>query len=168
MIKGITFDEQTVAAANDGHIYNVLAQGETGITQGCNITSDSSNMYIDTGYMLICGRQVQVVSMETVPLETVSSGELYCKVVYQIDLTQTNTENDFLQGSIVTLTNSSGYPAVTQDDLDDGGTLYQYPLAQYHVTVGGADSFTDLTQDADLIFMKASQFRLVGTTLYID
>ena len=168
MIKGITFDEQDVSAANDGHIYNVLANGATGITQGCTVTNDTTNLYISAGYMLICGRQVQVVSTETVPLETVASGELYCTVVYQIDLTQTNTQNDFLQGSIVTLTNSSGYPAVTQDDLDDGGTLYQYPIARYHVTVGGADNFTDLTTNADITFIKASQFRLVGTTLYID
>lgn len=168
MIKGITFDEQTISAANMGHFMNVFSGKQTGITQGCEITYDASNLYIASGYMLICGRQVQIVGTQTVPLNTVVSGELYCKVVFEIDLTKTNTEEDFLQGTIKTLTSSSGYPVPTQDDLDEGGTLYQYELASYHVSVSGADSITPLTNDIAVDWMPESKFRLVGTTLYID
>ena len=168
MIKGITFDEQTISAANMGHFMNVFSGKQTGVTQGCTITNDTTNLYIDAGYFLICGRQVQIIGTQTVPFETVLSGELYCKVVFEIDLTKVNTENDFLQGTIKTLTNSSGYPTVTQDDLDDGGTLYQYEIAKYHVTVSGPDNVTDLTNAISVDWMPESKFRLVGTTLYID
>lgn len=168
MINGITFDEQTITAANMGHFMNVFSGKQTGITQGCEITSDADNMYIDAGYMLICGRQVQIIGNQTVPLETVDSGELFCMVVFEIDLTKTNTESTFLQGTIKTLSSASAYPVPTQNDLDEGGTLYQYALAKYHATVSGADSFTDLTSDIDAGWMKESKFRLVGTTLYID
>lgn len=168
MINGITFDEQTITAANMGHFMNVFSGKQTGVTQGCEITNDTSNMYIAAGYFLIVGRQVQIVGTQTVPFETVDSGGLYCKVVFEIDLTKTNTESSFLQGTIKTLTSASAYPAPTQNDIDNGGTLYQYPLAQYHVTSGGVDSFTDLTSEVDVNWIPASKFRLVGTTLYID
>lgn len=168
MINGITFDEQTITAANMAHFMNVFSGHQNGVTQGCEITNDASNLYIAPGYFLIHGRQVQIVGTQTVALERVSSGALYCLVVFEIDLSKTNTETSFLQGTIRTLTSASAYPVPTQEDLDDGGTVYQYPLARYHVTSSGADSFTDLTEDVAVDWMSEGKFRLVGTTLYID
>ena len=124
MIKGITFDSQQISAANMGHFMNVFSGEQSGITQGCAVTYDSSNIYMAAGYLLLKGRQVQIVGTQTIPLETVASGELYCKTVFEIDLTKTNTTSSFLQGTIKTLTSSSGYPSVTQQDIDNGGTLY--------------------------------------------
>ena len=168
MINGITFDEQTITAANMAHFMNVFSGHQNGVTQGCEITSDANNLYIAPGYFLIHGRQVQIVGTQTVPLEHVDSGALYCLVVFEIDLTKTNTETSFLQGTIRTLTSASAYPAPTQEDLDDGGTVYQYPLARYHVTSSGVDNFTDRTGSVDVDWIPASKLRLVGTTLYID
>ena len=168
MIKGITFDEQSISAANMGHFMNVFSGKQTGITQGCAITSDASNLYIAAGYMLICGRQVQIVGNQTVPFLSVASGELFCKIVFQIDLTKTNTESDFLQGTIETLSSASAYPVATKNDLDEGGTLYQFELAQYHVTSSGVDSVVDLTNAVSVDWLPKSKLRLVGTTLYID
>lgn len=164
MIKGITFDMQQVTAANMGHFMNVFSSYQSGITQGCEVTSDASNLYIAPGYMLLCGRQVQIVGTQTVPLETVASGEQYCVVVFQIDLTKQNTSSVFLQGTIETLTSSSGYPTVTQQDIDDGGTLYQWPIAKYHVTASGADSFTDLTETVDTTWISKGRFSLDTST----
>lgn len=170
MIKGITFDAQQISAANMGHFMNVFSGKQSGITQGCEITNDASNIYIAPGYLLLKGRQVQIVGTQTVPLQTVVSGELFCKVVFQIDLSKTNTESAFLQGTIETLTSASGYPAVQQDDIDEGGTLYQWPIAQYHVTVSGADSFTDLTNEISVDWISKGKFSLntATNTLTID
>lgn len=170
MIKGITFDEQQISAANMGHFMNVFSGHQSGITQGCEVTYDSDNLYIAAGYMLLSGRQVQIVGTQTVPFLTVISGELYCKTVFQIDLTQTNTESTFLQGTIETLSNSSGYPAVRQDDIDDGGTIYQWPIAQYHVTVSGAENVVDLTNTVSVDWVSKSNFTLntATNTLTID
>ena len=164
MIKGITFDEQQITAANMGHFMNVFSGKQSGITQGCEVTYDSDNLYIAEGYMLLCGRQVQIVGTQTVPFLTVNSGELYCKIVFQIDLTQTNTQSTFLQGTIETLSSSSGYPAVRQDDIDDSGTIYQWPIAQYHVTVGGAENVVDLTDSVNVDWVSKSNFTLNTST----
>lgn len=164
MIKGITFDAQQVTAANMGHFMNVFSGKQSGITQGCAVTSDSSNLYIAPGYLLLCGRQVQIVGTQTVPLQTVATGALYCKVVFQIDLSQSNTESTFLQGTIETLSSASGYPTVQQDDIDNGGTIYQWPIAQYHVTVSGMDSFRDLTGNVQIDWLSKSKFTLNTST----
>ncbi|HAC61272.1 MAG TPA: hypothetical protein DCF66_03780 [Lachnospiraceae bacterium] len=168
MIKGITFDEQTISAANMGHFMNVFSGHQSGVTGGCELTHDTSNMYIGAGYMLISGRQVQIIGTQTIPFVTVASGELYCLTVFQIDLSKTNTESDFLQGTIETLTSSSGYPVPQQDDLDNGGTIYQLPIARYHASVSGVDSFQDMLKNVAVDWLPASKLRLVGTTLYID
>lgn len=164
MIKGITFDSQQVSAANFGHLTNVLIEKQSGITQGCEVTNDSANLYMAAGYILLCGRLVQIVGTQTISLETVASGELYCKAVFEIDLTKTNTSSSFLQGTIKTLTSSSGYPSVTQQDIDNGGTLYQWPIAQYHVTANGADSMSVLTNSINVDWISKSKFTLNTST----
>lgn len=164
MIKGITFDSQQISAANMGHFMNVFSGKQSGITQGCAVTYDSTNLYLAAGYMLLKGRQVQIVGTQTIPLETVASGELYCKAVFEIDLTKTNTTSSFLQGMIKTLTSSSGYPAVTQQDIDNGGTLYQWPIAQYHVTASGADSVEVLTEACSVDWLSKSKITLNTST----
>ena len=170
MIKGITFDEQDVTAANDGHVRNLFTKGQSGFTQGCMVTHDDDNTYIASGYMMIKGRQLQVLGTQTIPHETVSSGELYCLLVYQIDLTKTNTSISFQQGSVETLTSASGYPAATQQDIDAGGTLYQWPIAQYHVNPNGIDSYKILASSIDMDWMPKKRFSLdtVSRTLTID
>lgn len=164
MIKGITFDEQQISAANMGHFMNVFSGKQSGITQGCEVTYDSDNLYIAEGYMLLSGRQVQIVGTQTVPFLTVISGELFCKTVFQIDLSQTNTESTFLQGTIETLSSSSAYPAVRQDDIDDGGTIFQWPIAQYHVTVSGAENVVDLTNTVSVDWVSKASFTLNTST----
>lgn len=164
MIKGITFDAQQISAANMGHFMNVFSGKQSGVTQGCAVTYDTDNLYIAAGYLLLCGRQVQIIGTQTVPLESVISGELYCKTVFQIDLSKTNTESVFLQGTIETLTSSSGYPAVRQDDIDNGGTIYQWAIAQYHVTVSGADNIVDLTNPVSVDWVSKGNFTLNTST----
>ena len=44
MIKGITFDSQQISAANMGHFMNVFSGNQSGITQGCAVTHDSTNI----------------------------------------------------------------------------------------------------------------------------
>lgn len=172
MIKGITFDEQTVKAENMAHFMRTFSGDANGITRGCDITSDADNMYIAEGYMLLMGREIQVIGTHTVPLNKVTTGEQYCRVVYEIDLSKSNTDDVFNQGAIKTLTSSTGYPNLTQQDLEDNPTgIYQYLLAQYHSTTSGIDSFTAKTETVDTNWMNEEKFKkhfnLKGTDLYI-
>ena len=167
MISGITFDQQAIKAEDMAHFMKIFSSNAAGITRGCTITSDSSNMYMTEGYLLIQGREIKIIGTQTIPFETVTTGEEYCSVVIEIDLSKTNTETVCNQLAIKTLTSSSGYPALTQQDLEDNPTgVYQYLLAQYHVSVSGADSFVSKTTNAGLP-LNQNAFTLSGTDLYI-
>ncbi len=172
MISGITFDEQTIKSADMANLVKKFSGSQNGITKGCTITSDGSNMYISDGYLLIQGRQIRVTGTHTVPLETVTTGELYCSVVLELDMSKENTETQLNQLSLKTITSSSGYPALTQQDLEDNpdGT-YQYLLAQYHVLVSGVENFSVQASEIDVSYLRAADlknyFKLTGTNLYI-
>lgn len=172
MISGITFDQQTIKAEDMAHFMKTFSADANGITRGCEITSDASNMYMSEGYLIIQGREIKITGTQTVAFNTVSSGEQYCSIVIEIDLSKSNTETACNQLSIKTLTSSSGYPALTQQDLDDNPTgTYQYLLAQYHASSSGVDSFVAKAGEVDTTFMKeadfTAHFKKTGTDLYI-
>ena len=142
MIRGITFDQQLIKAEDMAHFMRTYSASTAGITRGCEITSDESNIYIAEGYMLIQGREIKITGTHEIPFESVTSGEEYCRVVLEIDLSKSNTEDVCNQLDMKTIMNSSGYPELTQQDLEDEPTgIYQYLIAQYHVNVEGVDSF---------------------------
>lgn len=167
MISGITFDQQAIKAEDMAHFMKAFSSDAVGITRGCEVTSDSSNLYISEGYLLIQGRQIKITGTQTVPFNTVTTGEQYCRVVIEIDLSKANTETACNQLSIKTLTSSSGYPSLTQQDLEENPTgTYQYLVAQYHTSISGIDSFTAKAGNADMPLTKAN-FVVTGTDLYI-
>jgi hypothetical protein len=172
MISGITFDQQTIKAEDMAHFMKTFSADTNGITRGCTITSDASNMYVSEGYLLIQGREIKITGTQTIALNKVSTGEEYCSVVIEIDLSKSNTETVCNQLAIKTITSSSGYPALTQQDLEDNPEgVYQFLLAQYHASASGVDSFTAKAVEADTAFMTetdfTAHFKKSGTDLYI-
>ena len=139
--RGITYSKQSVSSNDDSHIYRVLLGGKDGKTRGCKMTFGTDDIYISDGYFFASGRLVEITSAETVSTPIVSSGTSYCKLVYEIDLSKTNTNTEFNQGSFKILTSSTGYPAITQEDLESGGNIYQLPFARFTKTVAGIGSF---------------------------
>lgn len=151
MISGITFDQQTIKAEDMAHFMKTFSAGTCGITRGCEITSDSSNIYISEGYLLIQGREIKIIGTQTIALNSVSTGEEYCNVVIEIDLSKSNTETVCNQLAIKTVASSSGYPALTQQDLEDNPEgMYQFLLAQYHTTVSGVDNIIVKAETAEM------------------
>lgn len=150
MINGITFSEQLTTSADFAHFQNVFLHKSNGVTKGCEISHAAGNVYIQKGYFITCGRFVRVVGMETVPTPEIISGQIYCKVVFEIDLTKINTAEDFKQGYYRVLTSVEAYPQPTQEDLDNEGTLYQMPWCQFIKAVDGIKEFRDLREILDL------------------
>lgn len=139
--RGITYSKQSVSSNDDSHIYRVLLGGRDGKTRGCKMTFGTDDIYISGGYFFASGRLVEITSAETVSTPIVSSGTSYCKLVYEIDLSKTNTNTEFNQGAFKILTSSSDYPTITQEDLESGGNIYQLPFARFTKTVAGIGSF---------------------------
>lgn len=144
MINGITFQEQLITSANMAHFMWTFLNKTNGVTKGCAVSAEEFSVYVQSGYFIVFGRMVQIIGTEEIAAPEVEAGELYCKMVFEIDLTKENTEEQFNQGYFKVLSSPDAYPDVTQQDLDAGGTLYQLPFCQFTVSVSGIDNFHDL------------------------
>lgn len=150
MVNGITFSEQLTTSADFAHFQNTFLNRSNGVTKGCGISHADGNVYVQKGYFVIAGRFVRVVGVETIPTPDVLSGQLYCKVAFEVDLTKVNTPEEFGQGYFRVLSSADGYPALTQEDLDADGTLYQMPWCQFVKGVDGIHEFRDLREILNL------------------
>ena len=136
MIRGITFSEQMFYSADFAHFQHFWLNGQSGITKGCSITNTSTNVTIGKGYFIVHGRLMNVEAADVIGSEHgFETG--YNRIVYEIDLTKTNTITEFNQGAIKVLHTAT----LTQQDLDAGGTVYQYPLCHFQWSGSGISSF---------------------------
>lgn len=140
-IRGITFSRQTVSSNDDAHIYKVLLGGRNGKTKGCKMTFGTDDIYISEGYFFAANRLVEISSTETVTSPIVSAGVEYCRLVFEIDLAKINSNTEFAQGYFKILSSSTNYPTLTQEDLEEGGVIYQLPFAKFQKSVAGIANF---------------------------
>ena len=140
-IRGITFSKQSVSSNDDSHIYKVLLNGRNGKTKGCKMTFETNDIYVSDGYFFAANRLIEIQSTETIETPVVSAGTTYCRLVFEVDLTKTNTNSAFNQGYFKILSSQTDYPAITQEDLDNGGNVYQLPFARFTKTIDGIGLF---------------------------
>lgn len=140
-VRGITFSKQTVSSNDDAHIYEILLNGRKGKTKGCKMTFGTDDIYISNGYFFAANRLIEVSSNETVSTPVVTSGTTYCRLVFEVDLTKLNTNSEFNQGSFKVLTSTADYPGIIQEDLANGGNVYQLPFARFTKTINGIATF---------------------------
>lgn len=146
MIRGITFADQLTTSDDFSHLQNKWFNGVSGITKGCAVSADADNIYVAAGYFLIFGRLVRIVGTETIASEVVEMNK-YCKLVFEIDLSKTNSTTVFNQGYFKILSSFDEYPSLIQEDLDDGGTVYQMEFARFVKTSTSITEFTSMTID---------------------
>ena len=150
MVNGITFSEQLITSENFAHFMYTFLNHANGVTKGCAISNANGKVYVQKGYFIVFGRMVQIIGTEEIASPDVVSGQLYCKVVFEVDLSKENTAEEFIQGAFKTLTSTTGYPSVKQEDLDDAGKVYQMPWCQYVKQAGSIKDFRDLREILDL------------------
>lgn len=137
MIRGITFADQLITSKDDAHCRNLFLNYGVGITKGCNITSDESNIYVSGGYFVVGGRFVNIVGQETITPDPIEASVLNCVLVFEIDLSKINTTEEFNQGYFKILKSPTAQPEVTREDLDADGTIYQLPFVNFKLTPTG-------------------------------
>lgn len=140
MIRGITFADQLTTSDDFAHLQNKWFNGVSGVTKGCNVTADADNVYVAPGYFLISGRLVRIVGTETIVSEVVELNK-YCSLVFEIDLSKTNSTTVFNQGYFKVLSSTDEYPTLTQEDLDADGTVYQMEFARFIKTTTSITEF---------------------------
>lgn len=151
-MRGITFDQQNITAEDMAHYMYIVSQKKSGVSKGLEMSYSGGNIYIASGRLFVCGRQAAVDGTDTVAIPTVSSGTLYCRLVFEVDLSKTNTSASFQQGYWKILQSYDSYPSLTQQDLDAHPTngIYQLQMAKFTVTASGINNWTDERQQFDI------------------
>lgn len=163
-LDGFVFDKRNITSAAWAHYNWIMTGKQDGLTSGCDMTVSGNDVNIADGYFFIRGRMGIVSGTTTVTAPTVASGTAYCTLVAQIDLTKVNTTDEMKQLTFEVLTSASTYPSVTQEDLDNGGNIYQVAFAHFDVTANGISNFTPVIGEVDTDYIHADQFSYVSGT----
>jgi len=140
MLRGHVFKYQTFSETAFAHFINTFLRNNIGVTKGCNLSHTTNSATISAGFFCIYGRFLEVVGNETISNIT-NTG--YYSLVCNVDLSKTNTKTQLLQAELTVVRNTSGYPTLTKENLDNGGNVYQYEFARFRVTDTGITDFQD-------------------------
>lgn len=140
MLKGETFSLQTFTSEAFALFIDRFANEQCGVMTGCALSNTGNSVTIGDGYFLIRGRLLRIISNVTVSSITTDG---YYSLICEIDLSKTNTISEFNQGAIKVISGVSDYPSLTQQDITDDGTVYQYEFARFRVSSGSITDFAD-------------------------
>lgn len=143
MVKGETYDKQAFENAVFRHFINIFLNKQDGVTKGCDLEKDAEAITITQGMFCIQGGFLREVegTRNVIPKE---AG--YYKLVYEIDLSKTNLKGEFNQGSYKFVKALGDYPKLVQEDLENGGNIYQLAFCQFRITETGLQDFKDIRQ----------------------
>lgn len=163
MVRGETYNKQLFESETFRHFINIFLNKESGVTRGCNPTKEDEYITIETGNFVIQGGFLREV---TGTKNKIPSEAGYYKLVYEIDLSKTNTKDEFKQGSYKFVKALGDYPSLTQEDLENGGTVFQLPFCQFKITETGLEDFKDLREFIDYgIYARSSDFSYIMATI---
>lgn len=137
-ISMIQADRNFATPADDASLYDALAQYQSRIINRGNlmkVTIDGLVATVNTGQAIIQGRLVKITEAEQITLPASTSGNIDIVV----DLTQTNTISGTAgNADYVPTINQVALKVVTgssnQDDLNNGGSIYDFPIAAFTST----------------------------------
>lgn len=113
-----------------------------GILSGCAISYTGTALTVAAGQMIACGRVFSLPEAKTLALTGATSG--LARVLVQIDLAGTSSESEFEQVSFVIqyAATADAFAALTQDDVNASGTIYQMELCRAALSASGITSAT--------------------------
>lgn len=141
MIKVYQAKGSTVTPTADARLYEFLSNRTTGVVMGCEVTSlGGLQLRVASGWVFILGRCVEVQE-ETVTVTPSSDGEVNGRLLLRLDVS-TDTPGVWVTQAQTPL------PALTQEDINGSGTIYELPLATYNVNENQIDDLTSVAQVA--------------------
>lgn len=152
VMTGTTFDRMRVTPKMDALLYQhatqILAQVLYGYEDGLSSSATGLKVTTQKGAAIIYGR----LCVNDAPVDTAIPANTKGYLCIVIDLTQVNTstgtpgQDDYVavnnQVSLKAIT-AANLDALTQEDLLNGGNIYQMPLYQYSAT-GSAVTLTKI------------------------
>ena len=127
MITVYQINGQTVPPLADARLYELLSGGAVGVVLGCEVTSLGANQIrVGAGWIIIKGRCISV-SEETIQATTSTSGTVDGRLLLHLDVSADETPATWITQAQTPLT------ALTQEDINGSGTIYEMPMATYQV-----------------------------------
>ncbi len=132
MLQGFQFDKMQAYPTTDASLFSYLAGDRSFIIPNrgneLNVTTSELNITVDTGEALILGRQIKITEPMVLTIGANQSGYL----VIEIDLSKANTSTGTPgQADYEPINNQLSLKFVnnlTQDNINDGGLIYQFNL----------------------------------------
>ena len=165
-IVKITFDAASVSSKMDADINHFLTSGVHGIFYGilgrCQASVSNNYISFQSGYIQIYGRRIYVESGTKISISL--DGTAYGYIIVKVDL----------GNNVITLEKkeaSSSYPSLTQNDLMNGGLIYEFALCRYtktssSITLDGNYSPTYIYNDQTNINNKGVQVKNDLSAIY--
>lgn len=161
MLKGEVFANQLFENQIFALFVNTFLNGKNGICNGFKnsmaVTYSGSDLTIASGSICIQGRFLEEDTSSTI---SASTDNTYCKLIIEIDLDKTNTDEEFKQGYYKIIKGSENYPALTQNDIvNNVAGIYQYELARFRAGTTGITDFVDMRTflDFDSIYEEIQE-----------
>ena len=145
MLKGHVFKEQVFGNHIFALFINTFIGEKNGIIKkyknGMSVTYNNGTLTIQSGVACIQGRFLE----EDTSTDIVAGNDnAYCKLIIEINLDNTNTEEQLTQASYKVLKSTSSYPILTQTDIaDNNAGIYQFELARFRTSSNGITDFKD-------------------------
>lgn len=132
MLQGFQFDKMQAYPTTDASLFSYLAGDRSFIIPNrgneLNVTTSELNITVNTGEALILGRQIKITEPMVLTVGANQSGYL----VIEIDLSKANTSTGTPgQPDYEPINNQLSLKFVnnlTQDNINDGGLIYQFNL----------------------------------------
>lgn len=118
------FVSSTVTPVDDAILYQHF-DDRAGILAGCSVAINGTKIHVGAGRGVICGRVFQIVAED---VNAVLGANLLGRLLIRVDTSNVNTPISFVAQA------ANPLPALTQDDINRGGTVYEMPLATYNVS----------------------------------
>lgn len=156
MLRGHVFDEQLFSSECFALFIDTFLSKKSGVVRGCQLSNSFETVTISNGFFCIRGRFLEVEGENTL---AVGTDNAYCKLVCEVDLSKENTESELTQAQFKIVKSTTGYPNLTQQDITNGGTVYQFEFAQFRTGSTGIFDFADTREylDFDSIYSKVDR-----------
>ena len=139
-----------VTPESDARLYALATANACGIVQGVQVTSiGGSSLQVSSGWGVVFGRCF-TVEQETILAETSTGESKKGRLLIRIDLSAAEQPIKFITQVADVL------PALTQEDINAGGAIYELPLAEYSVNEISVSNLVDVSPKAQSLGARLS------------
>lgn len=145
-IKGVFFPNQVIPAKALGAF---AAKTVTdGVLSGCDISYGGTVLTVGKGYLIACGRVMEISTTATVTVSGAASG--YARVSVLVDATKTATKAVFEQADFLVeyAAAADGFADPYDEDINMDGKYYQLPLCVVSLSAAGITGIVTEPQQA--------------------